>query len=558
MSSEFALIRSRYRICDNVSDPQHYQDDFSTDKGYFTEENNTKNWKISDGKLTTTAGDDSNIIYLHIFEQNATFKARVRIAELNPPNSMFGLMLRYNSDAAFVRCGAFVVSGKWFIDSSEGADFFPERLDMVQRPINVGEWFDLEFSVCGTKGILKVDGETVVSVNDIRHLSPGRVGIWAERMTLEVDSIDVSFDSGEGTLWRDVVHNKLPDNQYREGGSVFEMSDGKLVYQHSNKTTFTSVDNGKTWERAELWNKHAGYVNMLRLVNGEFMKIAYINNIVTVHISKDDGASWEHVTDICPLQYTSPDGIVAGGGNMNDKITQSATTGRIFYSQNYQTRGNVPLEGKMVFCRFFYSDDNGRSWTKSETDSWDIPGNDKIYYFGECKFLECDDGTVRMYNSWNTYGCIVYSDSNDGGKTFGPLKKMPEFVCARSSMQFWRDPYAENKTTYYMVWPYSAPTTEESPHRRTRLSLAMSKNGKDWDYLGDVWRWEHGFCRFGEIAHIVDPFVMTNRDYVICGSGFSEQLAISEAGDYIGHHAQRQHIYSIKKSSLKAKPLPPV
>ena len=86
---------------------------------------------------------------------------------------------------------------------------------------------------------------------------------------------------------------------------------------------------------------------------------------------------------------------------------------------------------------------------------------------------------------------------------------------------------------------------------RSRLALARSTNGKDWHFLGDIWRWEHNYMSSGShIAHVVDAFVKTTRDYVICGAGYSEQLEIKEAGDFAYHHAQRQHIYSIKKDSL--------
>ena len=422
-------------------------------------------------------------------------------------------------------------------------------------------WYDVEFTVIGTTAELKLDGKTLAKVDGVAHVTPGRAAIYAHRVNIDVDSVDAAFLSGHGTLWRDVVHHKLPDERYREGGSVFEMSDGSLTYIHGSGTTFTSKDNGHSWERAEQWTNTHGYPNILRLKNGDFLKIVTSerNGIKykSSQTSSDDGKTWVDGGTICYLRYQNrltpdPGYAVAGAGNMNDKVTQMSN-GRIFYGQNYEcTPYAATVEGRTVFCEFYYSDDNGQTWTKSETDSWTLGGNDSnnVQWFGECKILECDDGTLRMYNSWNDYGCVVYSESKDFGVTWGPLVPIPELVCARSSMQFVKDTYADNETTYYMVWVFSPPMSKSSPMTRSRLSLAKSTDGKNWNFVGDIWRWENNYIIASQISHVVDAFVKTTKDYIICGAGYSEQLEVEGANDSGYHHAQRQHVYSLKKDSL--------
>ena len=273
------------------------------------------------------------------------------------------------------------------------------------------------------------------------------------------------------------------------------------------------------------------------------------NTYVMSQTSSDDGKTWVDGGHLLKTPYKD---TTASAGNMNDKVTQ-ISNGRVFYGMNYECRDkSKPVFGKyIVFCEFYYSDDNGKTWCKSETDSWDLGGNEGQAWFGECKILECDDGTLRMYNSWNDHGCVVYSESTDGGVTWGPLVPMPQLVCARSSMQFHRDMYADNETTYYMVWVYSEPSSLASPMTRSRLSLAKSTDGKTWQFLGDIWRWESNFMVGGShIAHVVDAFIKTTKDYIICGAGYSEKLEGSEGG-FNYHHAQRQHVYSIKKSALE-------
>lgn len=548
----------------NVENPEHYTDDFTSDNGYICEDNGKNDWYIKDSMLSCDSKDGISFSYIHIYEKNVSVKVRLRVRDLNPPDAIFGMMLRSNSEHAYVRFGCYVKSGAWFVDSCEGKDFIPERFIRKISPVEENRWYDIEFCVNGEHVTLKVDGEVFVDADGVNHRSPGRIAFMAHRLSLDVDSIDAAFLSGQGTLWRNVKHTKLPGDIYMEGGSVWEMRDGKLIYEHYNGTTYESVDNGASWTKADKWTVTYGYPNILRLRNGQFIKMSKntVQGVGTMEceLSDDDGKTWTRGGVICKTPF--PGSVCANAGNMNDKVTQ-ISTGRIFYSMNYECRFHdgrppVPVDGRIVFCEFYYSDDNGMTWTKSENDSWNLGGGDEnnIEKFGECKILECADGSLRMYNSWNEYGCVVYSESFDGGKTWGKLKKIPELVCSLSSMQFFRDPYAENETTYYMVWVYSPMNPEHVPMTRSRLSLAKSTDGKNWEFLGDLWRWENRHAIDGaQIAHVVDAFVMTTRDYVICGAGYSEQLKVDGEGGSEYHHAQRQHIYSIPKRDLKPIPL---
>ena len=545
----------------NVANPEVITDDFSSDKGYFVEENGRSNWKIENGMLSVSTQEDTDLCYMHVFEPNVKIKARMRYSNINPDDSGFGIMLRYNAFEAFVRCGFIVKTGIAFIDSRQGKDFLAERMASTPFKLEADTWHDIEFTVDGSEAELKVDGETLLQAKEIGHVSPGRIAFFGNRLDLDVDSVEVTLLSGEGTLWKNVVHHKLPDEVYREGGSVFEMNDGSLTYIHGSGTTFTSKDNGTSWDRAEeAWTPTYGYPNILRLKNGDWLKIATLERdgirYKASQTSSDDGKTWVDGGNICFARFENrnepePGKAIAGAGNMNDKVTQMSN-GRIFYGQNYECSPYAAtVDGRTVFCEFYYSDDNGKTWTKSETDSWTLGGNDSnnVQWFGECKILECADGTLRMYNSWNDYGCVVYSESKDFGVTWGELIPIPELVCARSSMQFVKDTYADNETTYYMVWVFSPPIAHGNPMSRSRLSLARSTDGKNWEFLGDIWRWEHKYCLASHIAHVVDAFVKTTKDYVICGAGYSEHITEPADKDTY-HHAQRQHVYTIKKCDL--------
>ena len=547
----------------NVASPEVFTETFDADNGYFQEENNAQNWSYSDG-LYSVKAEEYALTYIHVYEKNATLSASWEYTDAKD-NADAGLMLRYTADEAYVKAGYDFEAGAWYIEDREGEDFFLNRIAEKEAAISPDTRYDLSLTVDGDTAKLTVNGETVLETEGLVQLTPGRAAFYAEGVSVSLDTADLVLLSGQGTIMKDIVHTKLPDDTYREGGSVFEMNDGSLLYTHHSGTTFKSLDNGHTWERREQWTDTYGYVNILRLNNGDWLKIATKGGYKISQTSSDDGQTWVDGGNICKTPFRGDSSIAAGAGNMNDKIMQSGTTDRIFYCQNYETTTSYFSENndgvqRKVFCEFYYSDDNGATWTKSETDSWELVGNEKQTHFGECKILECADGTLRMYNSWNNYECIIYSESTDYGVTWGPIQKMEDFICARSSMQFVRDPYAENDTTYYMVWVYGDPESASSAMARSRLSLARSTDGKNWEFLGDIWRWESTY-RNGTggslLNHIVDPFVKVTEDYVIIGTGLSEKLGVG--GDNSYHGAQRQHIWTVPKASLTGTAeLPPV
>jgi len=559
LRSSAALVRHKWRLAENAAAPEHYNDDFSSDKGFFTSDLGRGCTLISGGIMKITPPEkDIALTYLHIYEQNVTVKARMRYSDTPPMDSFFGFILRYSAEEAYVKLIYRAYSGFWCVDCREGADFPPIRLSQAKCPLEKGCWYDIEATVDGDTATVKVGGETVLTVSGIPHLTPGRPAFMAERLAVEIDSCDFAFLSDQGVLWRDAHHLILPDNKYREGGSCWELTDGSIRYQYHKGDTFRSNDKALTFEREDTWIKDpGGYMNVLSLGGGRFIRTARrifdgVPYVVSL-FSDDDGTTWREGGRICMAERDGNPN--AHAGNMNDKLSVGAS-GRIYFGQNYAMKNGDTFGGRVVFCELFYTDDNGETWQKSETGSWEISGNETEKWFGECKLLECSDGTVRMYNSWNAYGCIVYSDSFDGGKTFGPLCKLPEFICARSSMQFTRDSYTG---THYMVWVYSEPQFSfDNPMGRSRLSLAKSEDGKNWQYLGDVWRWEHPYQNGAFIAHIVDPFIIATADRLIIGSGISERLAIPEAGDFPYHCAQRQHIWSVDKATLIPTELKPV
>ena len=533
----------RWEEIGNVDAPTVITDDFETDTKLFTEDGGADNAKVENAVLTLTAKDEATA-YVQVYESNVRFDAKIKYTAADVDGKL-ALTLRYTAADAYLRGGWDKATGEWYIEYREGTDFGVRRVAAKSYAMTPDTWYDVALTADGQNVTLEVNGEIVMSAENVVHVTPGRVGIFADGMTVTVDEVKIALLSGEGTVLRGVEHTLLPGEQYREGGTVIEMADGSLKYEtHHSKAAFKSLDGGKTWTKTDLYFDLSTYPQILRLSNGDLLNIVQTKvdgtEVRLARLSSDDGKTWRDGGVVCPHMYSGVRSL-----NMNDKLTQSATTGRIFYSQNYDGSWKVNGTNLKVFCAFFYSDDNGMTWHESETGSWEISGNEKQERFGESKIIECADGTLRMYNSWNDYPCIVYSESTDNGVTWGPLQKMPEFVCTRSSMQIVRDTYADNDTTYYMVWV-------NCDIARSRLSLAKSEDGKSWSYLGDLWRWESPY-RIGAsglpLNHIVDPFVSVSKDKILAGAGIAEH--IPETGAITnGHGELRQHIWSIDRDTL--------
>ncbi len=529
---------------ENIENPTVFTEDFDTDDGYFTEESGEDGWKYENGSYVSVS-DGAAHSYVHVWEPDVSAEATFKFAAASD-NGDFGLMLRYTDSGAYAKAGYDFLRGEWYIDYREGLDHYRVRAVSAADTLKAGTEYKLGFTADDEKASLTVNGKEVVSA-DIHHVTPGHPGVYSKNISVTVDDYSAVLLSGEGTVFKNVTHIKLPDDIYREGGTVIEMNDGRWIYQHHSGVAFVSTDKGLTWQKTEVYFPLFGYQQILRLNDGDLMQIgtAYINGEkhIVSFTSADDGKTWVQGGSVIASKHPV---FGIAGGNMNDKITQMSD-GRIFYSVGYE--GSATINGKKisVFCEYHYSDDKGKTWHQSKTASYDIEGLEGMAKFGENKILECADGTLRMYCSWNTLGSVVYSESTDNGVTWGPIQYLEGFTSSHASMQFARDPYGPTPTTYYMVWIYAETPAGEPAPNRSRLSLAYTEDGKSWEYLGDIWRWETAYRSQLEapgINHIVDPFIRVTEDYVICGTGISEKFGNSS------HYEQRQNIWSIEKATL--------
>lgn len=489
--------------------------------------------------LENSTKNPSSPAFMHFFERNTDLSLKFMINDAEK-GSKAVFRLRDSIPDAWV--SAEYSDGIWSFLCNLGEDYSDFVLEKVACPVSEGEFHCLSMSLREKNLKVDLDGECLCSIGGVVYEAPGRFGIDAHGMILSVSDVDIALLGGQGRLIKNVEHTRLPDEEYREGGSMIVLSDGTWQYRHHSGASFNSKDNGKTWLRTEKWSQYiGGYCNVFRLSSGKLITIRYkeIDGVeyVVSCTSSDDAKTWEDGGIICTRSY--PGSPKMHAGNMNDKFTQMSD-GRIFYCQNYE--GLFAGETlNNVFCEIYYSDDDGKSWTASKNDSRHMEGN-RDELFGECKVMQSADRKLRVFCSWNSSPDVICSESDDNGKTWGEIRHITGLKCSRSSMQFCKDNYAENDCTYFAVLVYDNSVKPKTALPRSRLSLMRTDDGGiSWKYLGDVVRRES----FGYVCQLVDPFIQVTKEHIVVGTGLSGYSDFKRP-----HQAQRQHIFTFWRSDL--------
>lgn len=546
----------------NVANPNIFTDSFSTEANganakWWVEEGADNDWTIQNGKYVSQ-GSDYDLTFLHTFAKNAVFSADLIANPKTAGKGFFGLQLRYVSEYAYVRGGYDFNAGCWYIEYREGEDFPAVRVTSKQAAVTAGSTYRITLTVDNGAVKMSVNATEILSAT-VPHVTPGKIAVYAYDVAVSMDNASVTFSSGEeGVILKDIVHTVIPAGEYMEGGTVLETSnDGKLHYTHYTGACYYSTDNGKTWIAEEQWDQglSGSYTNILRLANGHLIQLTYqtINSQhgAWIWTSKDGGKTWTTTGFVTANTDSRWSGSMSTG-NMNDKFTQ-IDSGRIFLVLSRGNMGTtVTIEGYKTnnFCDIFYSDNNGKTWTRSKTSTYSMAGAEKYKHITEGKVIECADGTLRFIAPWTEAGSVLYSESSDRGVTWGAIQKMQGFDNCRSSMGIYEDP--TKPFAYYMTWIYT-DLIDGVDCPRSRLALAYTEDGKNWVYVGDIWWWESEYLINGVAPknHLVDPFIYVTETHVIVGSGLGEKSRYYADAFIASHHqAQRQHIWSIPKTSL--------
>ena len=268
------------------------------------------------------------------------------------------------------------------------------------------------------------------------------------------------------------------------GSTMIEASDGGLIlaYASCDGEHFIKSFN-KFRTISESWiapvQTITGNSNLLRLKNGKLMmiarkissdeKIAKFGgaNFYTI-ISDDDG-------------HTFSDSISINRDEecyylLNNRIIRTRN-GRIIIPVCYVPKEYVSEEyfEKYGYSGCFYSDDEGKTWNKSE---W-LKG-ESVDQLAEPMVAQGDDDTLHMYMRTG-FGYLYQSRSFDNGETWEKEE--------RSQLRSPAAPYCFNYDKYsksfFAVWDNSFPGSVHQ-YLRCPICLAQSTDAKNWDMICEL------------------------------------------------------------------------
>ena len=414
-------------------------------------ESDWNSWFATDAGMPAGTGTGK---LLKLYSRDTVAEATVDIGA--NATGLFCLAVRY-----FPSDGSGVIAG---YDFDSGCFRFGERLTALNR-VDGGKRLPLgrvtlTLRADGKNAVLLCNGEKIcgfeTSLNGWGNAGflDGSAGITLTSFTYE----------GDGNALAEADTTILP-NDHTVG--LFELN-GR-IYETGERGTYVSDDRGRTFAATTDF-QHRGY-NMIVLQSGKLLSLVRIRDeaglIYKAWLSADDGKTWNGPynvqSDYNDYRFT-----------MNGKVIQTGT-GRIFFVSGETEDENIGTNW------IYYSDNDGVTWKKSKTVFSQKTTGMNIQ---EGCIVELNDGILRFY-ARNDSGFLVYSDSQDGGKTWDTELKMSAFASVVSAFNVRKDPVTG---AIYMAWEYNNLNdcaVIQVP--RTRMGLAISyDNAKTWEYVGDI------------------------------------------------------------------------
>ncbi len=538
--------------------PSHWQEEYLADTSTHIDA-----WKVYNkggSKVYGTTGGKSVWSVLHAFECDPEISAKLMYTG---SGKVGFLTRRYENNRvedpdAFTAIGYDTATQKWFIAATEST--LQEELQLIwapkATPLAAGEWHTVELVLSGAKATLTVNGQAVLTCEDLATYSFGKMGVFTQNAAMYVDDFKVKSVNGTGFYEGVDQFTFFVSGDGTTHSEMQTLSENKMVALSGDR--YVSYDEGYTWQVIDQDDNVAvppmggggGYSTMYDYGNGEFISI--YGTDMSVYRSTDNMQSWQVVGNVMP-----PEDMYDVYGNMCaifhvgslTAVTLKDGTLRTFLPVTWRrytaTRTNIGH-----YTRFFYSDDKGATWHEAQNDTRDVLlgyKDTETSTTAEGKVIGCADGSVRYYQTRNDYGSVIYFESKDGGITWTEFGVIPYMQTPKGSFGIAEDP--ENPGTWYMAWQNAWPVTMGSIHPRIRCSLARTTDGKNWEFLADVERTSTYANHYhAHVRQFLDPDVHVTDDYVYVTFGRSDTGKIGST-----HNNQVPRFTRFQKDKLQAR-----
>ena len=510
------------------AEPTIYKDDFedekaNSDPSHWVEVNTDDNWKTVKKDKNTYYGTSYikgyTYTWLHVFDSDPTVELDFMSDKANK-GGYIGFVLRKSTETSYMKLCYDWDSSKWYLveTRAERDTVVNTTYSDIECKLEKGKWYKAKIVALDDSLVLTVDGKKVFELKEgISQKSWGNVGALANGASMYIDNVNCTFP--DGGVVQDGVIQYIADNDhyglapspvYTKNGEVIFPGDSWLAYSSDYAQT-TNTISGSGLSEEELSSDKAlvdrftpmdgndGYNTVLKLHDGTYLQIKLMDNDEfnkggTVYRSTDDCKTWTKISyveedakdELGRRKYTIHNSSLTEVKLSNGKYRLFLPVAMVTYASNLTTTSGGH------YTVVYYSDDNGYTWQTSKNDTRDVMlGYDQENYaseWGEAKVIGCSDGSLRMYMSRSDFGCITYTESFDNGETWEGHYPIPEMQCAQSSYCVVEDEY--ERGTFYIIWVNNNAVKTGSSFSRTRLSLARSYDGKNWEFLCDITRME--------------------------------------------------------------------
>lgn len=406
----------------------------------------------------------------------------------------------------------------------EGDGFFAVRYDpagegtTVLRRCEDGRWrhvyggrglkASVEARGTATCGILgaNIGGGVVPGVKPLRGMCVVRAEAFADVMdslALECWAFPATVATpriaGPDEPKRVLELTPGPGNSRNSEGSFIKLRDGRILMIYSRYlgkgggdddpavlAQCESRDGGRTWStnsvdiiRNEGTGNNVMSVSLLRLANGEIAlfylrKNAWCDCFPVVRFSWDEAKTWS--APVKCIDQTSKAGFCVLN---NDRVIQ-LPCGRILLpiARHCITDRGPDMMGQ-IFC--LYSDDNGRTWKKTEPEFKAYEADGKRIKLQEPGVVALKDGRVMMWIRTDG-GRELACYSSDLGETWSkPEKTDIHCPCAPVSIKRLRNGDLLMAWNDHRGHPELKPLHVYHAGTRSPLTLAISKDdGRTW------------------------------------------------------------------------------
>lgn len=519
----------------------------------------------------------SSMTHLHVFESDPSVNMQMQFSDLGEDASC-GVLLRHAPLTAYVKVGYDHQKKCWFIEDVPALyDCKIQRFESKTIAIDSSQVYQLKIRLCKKEATLVVDGNVMIYATGLRQVGFGRVGFFTKNMTMQVQAFRVELPYATEML-DGVVKTFVDENHYAASTEIEVAPDGNLIgitkalLQEPDAPYHTgiyhSTDEGLTFQRIQAGEDYsaldtkAKYQSVAKLKSGKYLQVRLVDDLSVQEST--DLIHWEDVGKICVSEKYGDCNKIFHTSSLVEYEDSKGRT-RIFMPIAMSKQVIMPgsnLRTRMHDTVVYYSDDGGKTWRASQNSTVQVfeeVGHPEMLTYAECKVVRCKDGSLRLYNTRNDSRFVCYSESFDFGETWSGLYTIKEMQCAKSSSAFCED--LTEPGTFYAAWVNDEPIARGNMNGRTRISLARSRDGKTWSYLGDG---EYMSLRFAdEMQHlyiplfqILDPSITVTEKYVYLTYGISMQSA-KEAmpGDLkMVHHIQRPALVRFEKAKLQEQP----